>query len=85
MDSPKNLLISLNNSNDILIEKHITVKAAAKVTGYNPQYLRRLLRAGRIAGRKVGQVWLIQIASMKDHLQQSEQSSDKRFGPKKVD
>ena len=44
MDSA-NLFSFFQNSTEILIEKHITVQGAAKLTGYNPQYLRRLLRA----------------------------------------
>ena len=36
--------------------------AAAEYSGYNEQYLRRLLRAGRLEGIKIGQVWLIETA-----------------------
>lgn len=36
-----------------------SVKAAAEYSGCNEQYLRRLLRAGRLEGVKIGQVWLI--------------------------
>jgi len=43
----------------ILISQHITVQAAAEVTGYNIQYLRRILRSGALKGVKIGQMWLI--------------------------
>ena len=32
----------------------LTVKAIAAVTGYNPEYIRQLIRAGSVAARKVG-------------------------------
>jgi len=42
-----------------LVNQHITVQAASDVTGYNIQYLRRMLRSGRLKGVKIGQMWLI--------------------------
>jgi hypothetical protein len=41
----------------------ISVKAASEHSGYSPQYLRRLLRLGKLTGLKFGQVWLIDIDS----------------------
>jgi len=37
----------------IWINRHITVQAAAEVTGYNIQYLRRILRSGMLKGCKM--------------------------------
>ena len=67
----------------ILTEHHISVQAAAEVTGYNSQYLRRLLRAGKLAGIKIGQVWLIQMASLEKYFNRAEQTIDNRCGPKR--
>ncbi len=69
-------------NNGIFLEDLMTVEAAVETTGYNPQYLRRLLRAGRLEGVKVGQVWLIRIASMEAHIRLGNSSNDRRFGPK---
>ena len=66
----------------ILISKHITVQAAAEVTGYNIQYLRRILRSGTLKGCKIGQMWLIDMQALEAYLQRVECISDKRFGPK---
>ena len=41
----------------VVVTNHITVKAAAEFSGYSLQYLRRLLRDGKLAGLKIGQVW----------------------------
>ncbi len=54
--------ISQQSNTGIFIYQHITVQAAAEVTGYNIQYLRRLLRSGALEGVKIGQMWLIEVA-----------------------
>jgi len=66
----------------ILTETHISVLAATKATGYNAQYLRRLLRKNKLQGEKVGQLWLIRLKSLEDYLTQVESSTDQRFGSK---
>jgi len=50
---------SEQSNNGILISQHITVQVAAEATGYNIQYLRRILRSGALKGIKIGQMWLI--------------------------
>jgi hypothetical protein len=47
----------------ILLEKHISVKAATEFSGCCIQYLRWLLRNDRLEGIKIGQVWLIEFES----------------------
>jgi excisionase family DNA binding protein len=74
----------LQNSAGILLDKFITVQAAAEVTGYCSQYLRRLLRNGKLEGVKVGQVWLIKMASLGTHLKHTENTGDHRCGPRKA-
>ena len=49
--------ISQQSNTGIFINQHITVKAAAEFTGYNTQYLRRMLRSGALGGIKIGQMW----------------------------
>ncbi len=73
-----------NSHDSFLLKTHLTVQAAADVSGYNAQYLRRLLRAGRLEGDKIGQVWLITKDSFKVFLLQGEGANDRRFGPKKA-
>lgn len=74
----------LQNSTGILLDKFITVQAAAEVTGYCSQYLRRLLRARTLEGVKVGQVWLIKMASLGAHLKHTEATGDHRYGPRRA-
>ena len=70
------------NPNSIQLTHYVTVQAAAEMTGYNVQYLRRLLRAGKLGGIKIGQVWLISLASLAAYFQQAEEAVDRRCGPK---
>ena len=74
--------ISQQSNKGIFINQHITVQAAAEVTGYNIQYLRRLLRSGTLEGVKIGQMWLIDIAALEAYLKRVESSSDRRCGPR---
>jgi excisionase family DNA binding protein len=62
-------------------DEYITVRSASEFSGYNQQYLRRLLRKGVLKTRKIGQIWLIDQRDFKDYLKEANQSKDKRFGP----
>ena len=83
-------MLSLNNpyasdstSSGIITEKFLTVQVACQLTGYNSQYLRRLLRQGKLEGVHVGQAWLIQLDSLFAYLKRVGSTPDQRFGSKK--
>ena len=78
-NSPK---FSQQSQNGVLVKRHITVQAAAEVTGYNIQYLRRLLRSGMLGGIKIGQMWLIDIEALQAYLDHIESTTDRRCGPR---
>jgi len=65
----------------IVNDKYLTVQAARRLTGYNSQYLRRLLRNGRLSGIRAGQTWLILLDSLEAYLSQAEKRGDQRCGP----
>jgi hypothetical protein len=69
---------------EVVLEKHISVKAAAEFSGYSIQYLRRLLRNGRFKCIKIGQVWLIKMASFERYLRLGQVLCDRRHGPRKL-
>ena len=73
---------SQQSNTGIFIHKHVTVRSAAEVTGYNIQYLRRMLRSGVLEGVKIGQMWLIDMESLEVYLGHVETTSDRRCGPK---
>jgi excisionase family DNA binding protein len=64
-----------------VISHHLTVQAAAVLSGYSVKYLRRLLRSGSLAGIKLGQVWLIDLNAF-EHYDLAKNSSDRRCGPR---
>ena len=66
----------------IVFNNCISVTAAAIHSGYNVQYLRRLLRDGRLIGMKLGQTWLIDNHTFEVYLKNANHTNDKRFGPK---
>jgi excisionase family DNA binding protein len=70
------------DSPEVVLEKHISVKAAAEFSGHSIQYLRRLLRNGRLEGIKIGQVWLIKLASFERYLRRGQMLLDRRHGPR---
>ena len=72
---------SIKNLLPEFTDEYITVRSAAEFSGYNQQYLRRLLREGVFRTRKIGQIWLIDQRDFKDYLEGANQSTDKRFGP----
>ncbi len=76
------LNISQQSYSGVFINQHITVQAAAEVTGYNIQYLRRMLRSGALSGVKIGQMWLIEMDALETYLQHVETTSDRRCGPR---
>jgi hypothetical protein len=66
----------------VVVDNHVSVMAAAEFSGYSLQYLRRLLRCSRLAGLKIGQVWLIEKSAFESYLEKAVLAKDRRFGPK---
>jgi hypothetical protein len=77
-----NTQIPTTLSTEQVIVNHISVQAATEISGYNAQYLRRLLRAGRLDGRKIGQIWLVNLSSLQEYFGSALSSNDLRYGPK---
>jgi excisionase family DNA binding protein len=66
----------------IVFKNCISVKDAASHSGYNIQYLRRMLRSGALDGIKIGQMWLIDMESLEAYLEHIETTSDRRCCPR---
>ena len=65
-----------------VLNNHISVPTAASYSGYSTQYLRRLLRTGKLEGIKIGQMWLVDKGSIDIYIEQAQDATDQRFGPK---
>jgi len=55
----------------------ITTAEAVRITGYNEEYIRRILRAGKVHGKKWGREWMIDRVALLAYIKESE-----RRGPK---
>jgi excisionase family DNA binding protein len=60
----------------------ITVQEAAKLSGYHAEYLRLLIREGKLSAHKFGPVWAISKDSLLAYLKIAHESDDRRQGPK---
>lgn len=73
----------VSQSSHVVLCNIISVKEAANWSGYSLQYIRRLLRCGKLADLKIGQVWLIEKDAFDAYLQKAIRKKDRRFGSKK--
>jgi excisionase family DNA binding protein len=64
------------------IDEWLTVQEAAQLTGYHAEYLRTLIREGKITAHKFGPVWAIDKSGLLTYLKIAEKSADRRHGPK---
>ena len=62
----------------------LTTKQAAELIGYNPNYLRYLVEAGKLPAQKLGRDWIIQQADLLAYIRQVGNKGRKR-GPKTRD
>lgn len=60
----------------------LTVKEAAELSGYNAEYLRRLIREEKLEYRKVSFIYQINKTSLSEYLKHAVIATDKRYSPK---
>ena len=60
----------------------ITVSQAAEISGYNAEYLRRLMRNKKIKFRKFSFIYQVSRESLLSYLKEADKKSDKRYSPK---
>jgi excisionase family DNA binding protein len=65
----------------IMPEEWLKTTEAAEISGYHPNHIRRLIRAGEIEARKWGAALMIHRQSLLDYLERAESQGGKR-GPK---
>ena len=62
-------------------DEWITVQEASKISGYNEEYITRLIREGKINAKKFGFVWQVSRSSVEAYTSNTEKLGNKR-GPK---
>lgn len=64
------------------MDEWITTGEAVNISRYNAEYVRRLVRTGKLKARKFGTVWQVSRASLQEYIRETEHSRDRRRGPK---
>ena len=62
----------------------ISVREAAEHSQYHPNYIRRLVRRGKIQAKKEGAMWWIDRDSVRAYVEAKEAEEDRRCGPRLV-
>jgi len=62
----------------------LTVNEAAEISGYHPEYIRRLIRDGKIEGRKFAIVWQVRRDSLNAYIKNAQTKDDRRYTPKRI-
>ena len=60
----------------------ISTHEAAQLSGYNVQYIRRLIRNQLLQAEKKGNSWWVDRQSLLEYKQKAEASEDQRHGAK---
>jgi excisionase family DNA binding protein len=65
------------------MERWITTQQAAELSGYHANYIRKLIRTGRIKARRYSTLWQVDRASLLAYIRNAEKQGNKR-GPKRA-
>lgn len=66
-------------------EEWLKTTEAAEISGYHPNHIRRLIRAGEIVARKWGSALMINRQSLMDYLQKVEAQGEEEARNIRVD
>lgn len=58
--------------------KWLTVREAVKRSGYNAEYITRLIRENQIQAKKISIVWLVEEKSLLAYLEKAQKMGKKR-------
>jgi excisionase family DNA binding protein len=59
-----------------------SIKEASQQSGYNEEYLRRLIRQGKLEAIKIGPAYLIRVESLEQYVEEMQTADDGRTGPR---
>jgi hypothetical protein len=62
----------------------ITAEEAAELSGYHVNYIRRLMRAHKVNGRKAGLMWWVDRDSMRAYLAKVQELGPQKFTPHSI-
>jgi len=69
---------------ELFMEEWLTTYEAARLAEYDPDYIRKLVRAKKVKARKWGQAWQVHRESLLEYVKKTRAKGDKP-GPKRFD
>jgi excisionase family DNA binding protein len=51
-----------------IFNNFVTLKEAASISGYHPDYIGALVRSNKVKGKKVGKNWYVSRKEVQDYL-----------------
>jgi len=60
------------------MEDWLTTYDAANLSGYNPDYIRQLIRSKKVVGRKWGQAWQVYRKSLEEYMKDEAKLGERR-------
>ncbi len=66
-----------------MTEEWLTVQQAAELSGYHPNYIRLIIRTGKVKARKFATVWQVNRTALLAYIRKTEKLGAKR-GPKRA-
>jgi len=67
------------------MEDWLTTYEAARISGYNPDYIRQLIRSQKVQGRKWGLSWQVSWQSLEQYKKKTEKLGERRGAKPKPD
>jgi hypothetical protein len=55
----------------------LTVNEAAEISGYHPEYVRQLIRDGKVIAKKFSIVWMVSKESLLEYVRSQEKPPQK--------
>ena len=61
------------------LSEYVSVKDAAELAGYAPEYVRQMARRGKVKAEKIGPAWLILRTDLLRHVEEMESLGTAKF------
>ena len=71
------------NHERIIIDgmEYVSVEEASQITGYSEQYIRRLLRQGKVKAEKKGSMWWVEMESLEAYKHEMDSLGSDKYSP----
>ena len=64
---------------------YVLIAEAAEESSYTTQHISLLLRQGRVSGRKVGRIWLVDLDDLQRYEKEMTELGSQKYDPTKGD